>query len=653
MSREISDRKRRWLTGELAKWQAGGLISTQQAQQILACYATAADIEQRKRRLASFVLAAMAALLVALAVLLVVGHNWQLVVAGWDSASTVAKLSTMFLILAGSYGGAGLPAHADALAQRVGSGILLRLPDARGGTLVGDRSLSDPHPLARRTLVVGHGDAVGRPVFGHRPGPLPGGRAAGNLGRRAVLGCPHAAGFWGVMPNGAYALLPLAVAGLVWCYRKPNAHGVALYAALLTWWIVLQAFNWGIYYWGWELAGVYFVAVTGPLMLIAGENHRLGNPAARPWQVFGALLTAGSLVPLSFYDFHTRTIFSPFGPYPRLPLHGFGGVLALAALAAVALAMVALVRPWTAEEIRRGPLARLQDLACRQWVPLGACLGAVAMGLCDAAGASGTAWATTSFANLAMLTLAIWLMHVGLRDERGLVFTAGVVYFLVWSLTRYVGLFQQGGLLGAAGMFFLCGLALFGLSILWRRRSSSAVPNDSFHSRGPAESQSRPMSKAAAEWVRAPTLIRSTPLSARRRTLPRSTPPEASSSTAGLTALRRATAWRSSAGPMLSNSTRSGAAAKASSSCPSVSTSTSTIMAAAAGRLLLEEAAGPLDGLGGRRAAGLRRALQQNARWLSLMSTASNRPLRWFQPPPQRTAYFSRRRQPGVVLRVS
>ncbi len=41
------------------------------------------------------------------------------------------------------------------------------------------------------------------------------------------------------------------------------------------------------------------------------------------------------------------------------------------------------------------------------------------------------------------------------------------------------------------------------------------------------------------------------------------------------------------------------------------------------------------------------------ARWLSLISTASSSPPRWFQPPPQRTAYFSSRRQPGVVLRVS
>ena len=41
------------------------------------------------------------------------------------------------------------------------------------------------------------------------------------------------------------------------------------------------------------------------------------------------------------------------------------------------------------------------------------------------------------------------------------------------------------------------------------------------------------------------------------------------------------------------------------------------------------------------------------ATWLSLMSTASSRPKRWLEPPPTRTAYFSRARSPGVVLRVS
>ena len=41
------------------------------------------------------------------------------------------------------------------------------------------------------------------------------------------------------------------------------------------------------------------------------------------------------------------------------------------------------------------------------------------------------------------------------------------------------------------------------------------------------------------------------------------------------------------------------------------------------------------------------------ATWLSLISAASPRLIRWLTPPPQRTAYFSSARSPGSVLRVS
>ena len=40
------------------------------------------------------------------------------------------------------------------------------------------------------------------------------------------------------------------------------------------------------------------------------------------------------------------------------------------------------------------------------------------------------------------------------------------------------------------------------------------------------------------------------------------------------------------------------------------------------------------------------------AMWLSLIRIASSSPKRWLKPPPQRTAYFSSARRPGVVLRV-
>jgi hypothetical protein len=41
------------------------------------------------------------------------------------------------------------------------------------------------------------------------------------------------------------------------------------------------------------------------------------------------------------------------------------------------------------------------------------------------------------------------------------------------------------------------------------------------------------------------------------------------------------------------------------------------------------------------------------ARGRDVTRMASNRPIRWLLPPPQRTAYFWARRRPGKVLRVS
>ena len=70
-----------------------------------------------------------------------------------------------------------------------------------------------------------------------------------------------------------------------------------------------------------------------------------------------------------------------------------------------------------------------------------------------------------------MLGLAIWLIRIGLREDRGRPFAAGVMYFLFWSILRYIDLFGDfGGILGAALMFFLCGAALFGVALFWRRR---------------------------------------------------------------------------------------------------------------------------------------------------------------------------------------
>jgi hypothetical protein len=77
----------------------------------------------------------------------------------------------------------------------------------------------------------------------------------------------------------------------------------------------------------------------------------------------------------------------------------------------------------------------------------------------------------TILANIAMVVLALWLIQVGLREDRGRPFTAGVLYFLLWAVLRYIDLFGDlGGMLGASAMFFLCGATLFGVATYWRKR---------------------------------------------------------------------------------------------------------------------------------------------------------------------------------------
>jgi hypothetical protein len=72
-----------------------------------------------------------------------------------------------------------------------------------------------------------------------------------------------------------------------------------------------------------------------------------------------------------------------------------------------------------------------------------------------------------------MLGLAFWLMMVGMREERAFPFSAGVLYFLAWSVMRYADLFGEfGGMLGASCMFFTCGLAIAGFALYWHRRKA-------------------------------------------------------------------------------------------------------------------------------------------------------------------------------------
>jgi uncharacterized membrane protein len=277
-----------------------------------------------------------------------------------------------------------------------------------------------------------------------------------------VLGFGHLGGWffgrWDFLPNGAYSLPLLALPGMVWAYRKQSVKTLALYIPLLAWWTALQAFAWEL-----DSNPIYFIGAVGALLLVAAESHAPGSRFAIPYRYYGSLLVGGVLVPLSFYDFNRHLM-----PEWRAL------VIPPALLAVLSLVIVLLTRR-TAQS-SADPAAGWASFAGRQTIPLGISMLMVLLPAIAASGRSPGATETaallpTVLVNVAMVAGAFWLMQIGLREDRGRPFAAGVLYFLLWSVLRYVDLFGDfGGMLGAALMFFLCGGALFGVARYWQGR---------------------------------------------------------------------------------------------------------------------------------------------------------------------------------------
>lgn len=474
--RPLLDRQREWLVGEFEAWHDRGLISPEQTAVILDLYETTGDVAVRRRSHAVFVLMSVAALMCGFAVLLLVGYNWEEM---WRPA----KLAVIFGVILGTH------AAAFHLRYRRDSPLLSESVFFLGCLLYGVGIWL----VAQVFHLAGHyPDAVWYWAIGVLPFAL----LLDTLLLHAllvallalwagmeVLGFSHLGswffGRWHALPNGAYTLPLLAAPGLLWSYRKNSPATVALYAGLLAWWAVLQPFAWRF-----EDDVSYVIAFIGSvaaLLLIAGESHRNGSPFALPYRLFGAILAAGVLIPLSYHDFYeefARRLTRAGGPFDPIR------ILAVLALPVVVAGLTVAFR-----ELRRrsGGLPDLTSespgLVRRLWFPAiltvvmtfeslagglaefrnDPVVGYTPLGAAELVGAI--------LGNVGMLACAFWLAGVGLREDRGLFFTAGVAYFLLWAVLRYIDLFGDfGGMLGASAMFFLCAGALFGVALYWRRR---------------------------------------------------------------------------------------------------------------------------------------------------------------------------------------
>jgi uncharacterized membrane protein len=437
--RAITPKQRAWLLDELSLWRRDSIVSEQQAQRITDLYEGAGELAERGRSKGVFILMSAAATLVGLAALLLIGYNW-------NDLSREIKLALVLAVIALTHA-AGFSLRykrkAGALSENVfflgclfyGAGIWLvaqvfhinaHYPDGVWWWAIGVLPFALcletrlMHALLVALLAVWAGMEV--LSFNHLGAWL--------FGR------------WDFLPNGAYSLPLLALPGMVWAYRKQSVRTLSMYVPLLAWWTVLQVFAWHL-----GSNPFYFVGAVGALLLVAAESHPAGSRFAVPYRYYGSLMVGGVLVPLSFYDLNKELV-----------RHWVGLAGPPTLLALIGLAVVLLIN---------------RTITRRQAIPLGIALLMALLPLLASSGlgSSDAALVPTVLVNVAMVAGAFWLIQVGLQEDRGRPFGAGVLYFLLWAVLRYVDLFGDfGGMLGAAMMFFLCGGALFGVARYWQGR---------------------------------------------------------------------------------------------------------------------------------------------------------------------------------------
>ncbi len=443
---------RRWLRDALPSWQAAGLVAPEQAAGILALYEGEEEAGRRGRSLVSFALSGMGALLFGLAALLLIGFNWEAMPAS-------VKLVTVLAVVAGTHAvGLAMRASAPRLSEVVsflgclfyGCGIWLvaqvynldaHYPDGVWWWAVGVL----PFALLLDSLLLHLLYAVlitvwaGMEIFGFLTVP------------------PWWLFGWGWLPNGAWGLPLLALPGLVWGYRRGSPVAVGLYVAVLTLWVVAQALVWMF---GLGPFIIFWVGSIGALLLLMAEAHDEGDAMAIPYRLWGTLITAGILIPMSSWYFWAE-IARFIASHDGYLHYRFVGTAAFAFLC------LAAVAGWVLGRVaRRGAFRRAAFPAALFALML---VGALTVGLLSPDTA---ALLPTFAANAAMIGLAVYLINVGARDERVRPFGAGVLYFLVWAIARYIDLFQgAGGMLAAAAIFALCGLALFIIARFWGRVS--------------------------------------------------------------------------------------------------------------------------------------------------------------------------------------
>ncbi|WP_341503918.1 DUF2157 domain-containing protein [Gallaecimonas sp. GXIMD4217] len=411
---------------EVMEWARDGLIQPAQAEAILARYGASPE-DARAGTFGYYVLTALAALFVGLALILVLSHNWE----------QIPRLTRMLGLI-------GLTLAVNLLGLR----LLLRQRYRAGVLWLFLGSLCYGAAIMLIAQIYHLGEHFPDGIFYWALGVLP--VALITQSRLIGLLCLALATTWmfveagtGSFPYG-YPLFALAALWLAW-ERKSSAllflFGLAGLAVWLNYLLAWTAGGWYRFDGGAE----QLAATIGLGLILAGWSRRLLASTDHNIQAYGQLLQLWllrglilTLLVLSFDDVWRGLSegYELLGPATAL-LPALGG-----------LAGYALAR-------RKGPLVSLPAITL-YWV--------LAV-LCNTLVKDSDLWLAVA-TNLMLVAVGIGLIRRGIDEAITHFFYTGVLVLLLTALLRYVDLI--GDYIGGAVLFLVAALVMFGAARYWR-----------------------------------------------------------------------------------------------------------------------------------------------------------------------------------------